>query len=362
MDKPPIKTTKPTVKLNPVSEPKIDLRDESVERAHSTITPHVWKVLAGVVILILGLTGFRTFTVNRENATKTQAVQQIKRVALACHIYTADYDDLLPLADDFNAIILPYTKDENLFFSAHPSNTPLAYNPNLSAVSISSLESPSDTPMLRDSSPWDNNGVLYAFVDAHTKFLYAEDAEHTDSAWNGFHRRSSPLASTSDQQSRSTATESWDSDHDSDQEPQRTLIESVPFYIPTHWIQDSKNSHQWQVNDNKDAFVRVIFSQSDDESAITSTINAESERFSTSSAYQYEKIDISRVRNVTFPAWRWKFRLNNRNKGWMYREMLYCIYNRKTIVLSTGISDGYEHECGQDVTAFLKSIERWDRS
>ena len=102
----------------------------------------------GVVVLAAVL--FPVFSQARLAATKAQALSNMKQSSLALVMYTADYDDRLPVAAHWTDLVLPYTKNEDVFKAAYfKHKDPKAYG-----VAFRKSLSRKETALISDLNAW----------------------------------------------------------------------------------------------------------------------------------------------------------------------------------------------------------------
>lgn len=111
-------------------------------------------------------------------ALRSQAISNLKQVALGLIIYSADYDEVLPYAQTTataQRVTQPYLKNDQLWKSLNPKGGLLRYNMGISGMNMATIAYPAKTPMVYDSVLWPDRHRLVAFVDGHVKFVDEEE-------------------------------------------------------------------------------------------------------------------------------------------------------------------------------------------
>jgi len=130
---------------------------------------------------------FPVFARAREKARQASCQSNLKQIALGVLMYTQDYDETHPMANNWSDALDPYLKNRQLFLC--PSANDLtqrsyAYNQALEQEKMGAIPRPAETIMAFDSQPganpvggqelivWrHNNGANFAFDDGHVKWI-----------------------------------------------------------------------------------------------------------------------------------------------------------------------------------------------
>jgi prepilin-type N-terminal cleavage/methylation domain-containing protein/prepilin-type processing-associated H-X9-DG protein len=143
------------------------------------------------IIAILASILFPVFARAREKAREANCMSNQKQIGLAIHMYAADYDNLMPIANadtvtygppGLKDVILPYCKntqifrcpsDKNQYFQTH--GTSYDYGTEGFSVIPYSIDAPFDREpstvmILYDFVPtWHTRGYVALFADGHVK-------------------------------------------------------------------------------------------------------------------------------------------------------------------------------------------------
>ena len=153
------------------------------------------------IIAILASILFPVFARAREKARESACISNLKQIGLAVHMYASDYDELLPLANEYPAapppadgyhqgppsiveVLEPYTKNQQIFRC--PSDTDrmweeqgTSYDYGFGLLDIGMppqmIDSPWDnepskTLLAGDYSPdWHTLGSVMLYADGHAK-------------------------------------------------------------------------------------------------------------------------------------------------------------------------------------------------
>lgn len=123
----------------------------------------VW-VIAGCVgcifvVPVLAAILFPVFAQAREKARQTSCMSNLKQAALANSMYVQDYDELLPMASNWQEDMIPYVKNEKIFYcpadvvARDTFNPPASYafNSALDMMKMKRLGEPQNTVLHYDS-------------------------------------------------------------------------------------------------------------------------------------------------------------------------------------------------------------------
>lgn len=105
---------------------------------------------------------------------KTQALNNMKQLALGAMIYTADWDDVMPWPQStagIQEVTAPYLKNDSLWTSLNPNGGKILFNMALGGVSLVDVPDPANTVLYYDSNAWPGGQRLVGFTDGHCKFV-----------------------------------------------------------------------------------------------------------------------------------------------------------------------------------------------
>lgn len=118
----------------------------------------LWVVLAVVlggscfVCIIAAAILLPVFSQARKAAMATQSLSNVKQIATGLMIYSADYDDRLPKADEWQDLLDPYVKSPDTFVPPYKDQPGgYAFNRALSQVPLYDIPIPEKTPMVFES-------------------------------------------------------------------------------------------------------------------------------------------------------------------------------------------------------------------
>lgn len=118
----------------------------------------LWVVLAVVlggscfVCLIAAAILLPVFSQARKAAIATQSLSNVKQIGIGLMMYSADFDDRLPKADEWQDAVFPYVKNEELFIPPYKDQPGgYAFNQALSQVFLYDIPIPEKTPMVFES-------------------------------------------------------------------------------------------------------------------------------------------------------------------------------------------------------------------
>lgn len=105
----------------------------------------------------------------------------MKQVALATVLYTSDYDDVFPYAQNTHTVqtvTSPYVKGTSVWKTANPNGGEILFNMAIGGVETSSIPTPAQVVMYYESAAWPDGRRSVAFADGHVKLV--DEAE-----WQG---------------------------------------------------------------------------------------------------------------------------------------------------------------------------------
>lgn len=118
----------------------------------------LWVVLAVVlggscfVCIIAAAILLPVFSQARKAAIATQSLSSVKQIATGLMMYSADFDDRLPKADEWQDAVFPYVQNEELFIPPYKDQPGgYAFNQALSQVFLYDIPIPEKTPMVFES-------------------------------------------------------------------------------------------------------------------------------------------------------------------------------------------------------------------
>ena len=145
------------------------------------------------IIAILGAILFPVFSRAREKARETTCRSNLRQIGLALQMYSADYDDLLPLANSrpstsgppgIVAVLEPYTRNQGIFRCPsdrdrlwETEGTSYDYGFSLldvgmppQCIDVPYGTEPSACPVASDfEKTWHTKGAKILFADGHVK-------------------------------------------------------------------------------------------------------------------------------------------------------------------------------------------------
>lgn len=124
--------------------------------------------------------GRTAFDDAREAARRTQTLSNAKQVALALIMYSADYDDVLPYAQDTataQAVTMPYSKSSEIWKSNNPNDGRILFNTALGGVLSTSIPNPAEVALIYDAKEWPDGSRIIAYADGHAKVVKSGAAE-----------------------------------------------------------------------------------------------------------------------------------------------------------------------------------------
>lgn len=126
----------------------------------------------------------KVFQNAKKAAKKTVCLSNIKQLAIAVLMYLTDHNDVFTMNPaKLKATLIPYTKNDRLWFCPDGSRTVVSYslNPSLLKKSVLQIKDPANTVLLYEGSKGrlDFRHAGYAavaFADGHAKMINAEAA------------------------------------------------------------------------------------------------------------------------------------------------------------------------------------------
>jgi len=119
------------------------------------------------------------------SAEATVCLSNMKQLCLACMMLANDYDDVLKLKPDaWKNALMPYVKNERLFYCPEDKSGAVSYsvNPQLCGKSLTSLANPAATVMMYEGHKlkldFRHTGrACVGFADGHVKLINAGQAK-----------------------------------------------------------------------------------------------------------------------------------------------------------------------------------------
>ena len=151
-------------------------------------------IIVGVIVLLVGVaTALLAPAVARGRAKSYQSscLSNIKQLALACLMYSSDYNGLLPSATDaqgFQNQVYPYVRNASIFACpGAPNEQGYVLNPKLAGKNLNKVSKPAQTPLLWEAGAQvgglppapgatpsrHNGGDNVAYADGHCQWLTA---------------------------------------------------------------------------------------------------------------------------------------------------------------------------------------------
>jgi prepilin-type processing-associated H-X9-DG protein len=124
-----------------------------------------------VVVGALAALLFPVFDGAKTAAKRASCASNLKQLSLGLMMYVQDYDDKMPPAGVWATVIVPYTKNSQLYVCPTRPDVASAYafNQKLSGRVMAKVASPAASPMLFESSLGSKNAFdqLQSFVTPH---------------------------------------------------------------------------------------------------------------------------------------------------------------------------------------------------
>jgi len=142
-------------------------------------------IVTVIICIVAWLTMPIWLRVPRYHYPRSLPLSNIKQVCLAAIMYSADYDDTLPLRmssnDDLLSSLLPYAMNEEIFKSVNPSGSTILGNDLLEGVDTTTVNRPFEVVMIYESRDWaERDGRNVGYVDGHAKFIQYFDHRMLD--------------------------------------------------------------------------------------------------------------------------------------------------------------------------------------
>ena len=143
-------------------------------------------IIAGVLLVLMLIPALilaPVFLKGRAKAQQTSCLSNIKQISLGLLMYSSDYNEILPPADDWQAKIYPYIKNERIFTcpASGLGDQSYEYNPVLDGRNMwETIPRPAESAMLWDSgfpngTGPHNEGWNLGFCDGHAKWMRSAD-------------------------------------------------------------------------------------------------------------------------------------------------------------------------------------------
>jgi hypothetical protein len=126
-------------------------------------------------VIILAAILVPVFTQVRDKARMTTSELNIRQVEYAAFQYMQDHEEKFPPMDsmeNFKAAVMPYikdtdVKDKDMLFIEPGANVPYKLNAALTGKTLSEIEDPTKTEMIREAEPHSGNKYVIGYVDGH---------------------------------------------------------------------------------------------------------------------------------------------------------------------------------------------------
>lgn len=105
---------------------------------------------------------------------KTEALSNVKQIAVGQLLYCSDYDDVMPYVQNtatVRQIVAPYLRNNELWKSLNPNGGRILFNGALAGVEMNQLDTPAEIPMFYDERAWPDGSHIVAFTDGHAKII-----------------------------------------------------------------------------------------------------------------------------------------------------------------------------------------------
>jgi len=157
-------------------QPKPDITPESYANAFGAVSAMHGAQAQAATATAGGFAGTAgtTGSSGELRSLQTQTESNAKQLALGMLMYTSDWDDILPYAQDTKAayyITQPYIKNTSTTKTLNPNGGMLRLNMSIAGVNSAKIPNPADTPMYYDSLPWPDGRYVVAFCDGHVKLV-----------------------------------------------------------------------------------------------------------------------------------------------------------------------------------------------
>lgn len=148
---------------------------------------HWWEPLLCLGVVAGACLVFAPVISPRRDHSRPSCLSKVKQLAVAMHIYAADYDERLPIAQKWHDVIHPYIKNKSVFGPCPKGTSPYAYamNKSVAGAALASFKEPVKVVLLFECasdkpSPvggptlfrrrHEKRGAV-AFVDGHAKMI-----------------------------------------------------------------------------------------------------------------------------------------------------------------------------------------------
>jgi competence protein ComGC len=158
------------------------------------------ELVASMALIMLVLAFlFPTFARSRQAARRSNCMSNLHQFGVALHLYSQDYNGMFPAEDNRWSPLMSYVKNTQVFVcpnepqdSREKYGWPGSYSEfaGLGQFMFSSYQykgglandMPGNTPVARDWSPWDMNGVDVLYLDGNVKWSASDQAPQLTSA------------------------------------------------------------------------------------------------------------------------------------------------------------------------------------
>ena len=159
---------------------------------------HPWKIRPFEILVFSGmalsvvLLGIGMYSNALGTSRGKSCLSNLKQISLATMQYNRNYDELHPLANQWSAVLLPYSKSDAVFHCPSTLRFGYAMNTHLNGLNMARVTDPVTTPLFFDSAihkrfqhdkgtSWPKDarhplGNAVVFDDGHVKMLQQKPA------------------------------------------------------------------------------------------------------------------------------------------------------------------------------------------
>lgn len=149
--------------LGIVSLIQVNRNKETLSGQGYAVAGIVTGAISMFMMPILAAILFPIFAMGRESARSITCLANVNKISQSMMMYSNDNNDSFPVSSNWTEAISPYLPDKKQLIcpSARSEKTGYAMNKKLSKTNINKIPSPTDTIMIFDSYPGDNqNGGI----------------------------------------------------------------------------------------------------------------------------------------------------------------------------------------------------------
>ncbi|WP_319586199.1 hypothetical protein [uncultured Desulfobulbus sp.] len=183
-------------------ERELPLAEPPSSKSSSSTTKIVCLSCLGIMLFIfiaITVVTYPVFFRARGAAKSTSCLSNTKQLAIAFMMYTSEFDDRMPLRNNWQAALDPYIKSRSIWKcpSAQTTDPCYAFNSKLEKAKLSDINTPQDTVMVFESVPGMNQcggkelfpspprhpeGHSIAYADSHAKSVKPQEIDSL--VWN----------------------------------------------------------------------------------------------------------------------------------------------------------------------------------